>query len=291
MKQPLFNTGPALHVKTLILVLLSVALMTADQRYSALHQARYYLEYAVAPVRALVVQPERLVAWMSVQLESHQRLLTENQALRRQNLLLAAGQQKYAAILAENARLRQLLNASKHTQSRVKVARLLSIDLAPYTQRIVINQGKQDGAYVGQPVIDANGLLGQIIQVGPFSSEVLLISDPGSAVPVIDLRSGLRLLAVGIGQTDELKLRSAANTADIRVGDRIVTSGLGGRFPADYPVCTVSAIVRTPGDPFSQIACTPAAALGRYREVLLIWNTNASDRAAPAAAQPNASKP
>ncbi|MEJ2632016.1 MAG: rod shape-determining protein MreC [Acidihalobacter sp.] len=283
--------GPALHLKTFLLVLVSVVLMTVDQRFTALREVRYYLQYAVAPLREAVAQPERTFAWLSAELSSHQQLIHENATLQQRNLLLQARQQKFDAVSQENARLRRLLNASERTTARVKIARLLSVDLDPYTQRIVINQGKRDGAYLGQPVIDANGLLGQVIQVGPFSSEVLLISDPGSAVPVIDVRSGLRLLAVGTGQSDSLGLRSAPNTADIRVGDQIVTSGLGGRFPPDYPVCTIASIGRTPGDPFAQVSCRPVAALGRHREVLLIWNTPTHNPDKPPAPAPKASKP
>ncbi|WP_455384194.1 rod shape-determining protein MreC [Acidihalobacter prosperus] len=283
--------GPALHLKIFLLVLISVVLMTVDQRFTALQQVRYYLQYVVAPLREAVAQPERAFAWLGTELSSHQRLIQQNAALRQENLLLQARQQKFDSISEENARLRRLLNASERNSARVKIARLLSVDLDPYTQRIVINQGKTDGAYLGQPVIDANGLLGQVIQVGPFSSEVLLISDPGSAVPVIDVRSGLRLLAVGTGQSDSLGLRSAPNTADIRVGDQIVTSGLGGRFPPDYPVCRIASIGRTPGDPFAQVSCRPVAALGRHREVLLIWNAAQHSPVKPSAPAGKAAKP
>ena len=265
--------------------------MTVDQRFTALREVRYYLQYVVSPLRELVAQPERASRWLGAELSSHQQLIQDNEALRRENLLLQAKQQKFDAINEENARLRRLLNASERTTAQVKIARLLSVDLDPYTQRIVINQGKRDGAYLGQPVIDANGLLGQVIQVGPFSSEVLLISDPGSAVPVIDVRSGLRLLAVGTGQSDSLGLRSAPNTADIRVGDQIVTSGLGGRFPPDYPVCKITSIARTPGDPFAQVGCRPIAALGRHREVLLIWSASAHMPSASVAPAGKAAKP
>lgn len=262
-------------------MLVSVVLMTVDQRYTALREVRYYLQFVVAPLRQVVVQPENAMHWLGRDFTSHRRLVQDNRKLRRENLLLRARLQKFDAVREENARLRRLLNASQRTTAKVKIARLLSVDLAPYTQRIVINQGKQDGAYLGQPVIDASGLLGQLIRVGPFSSEVLLISDPGSAVPVIDLRSGLRLLAVGTGQPTSLGLRSAPNTADIKVGDHMVTSGLGGRFPPDYPVCTIASIQRTPGDPFAQVDCRPAAALGRHREVLLLWKTASGKPAAP----------
>lgn len=262
--------------------------MTADQRFTALHEVRYNLQYVVAPLRTLVAQPERAAHWLSEALSTHQKLIAENRKLRQENLLLQAQQQKFDAIRAENARLRKLLNATASPTARVKIARLLSVNLDPYTQRIVINQGKRDGAYLGQPVLDAKGLLGQIIQVGPYSSEVLLISDPSSAVPVIDLRSGLRLLAVGTGQSTYLALRSAPNTADIRVGDVMVTSGLGGRFPPNYPVCRIVAIKRTPGDPFAQVACRPVASLDRHREVLLIWKTAAHQGSS--ATPPKASK-
>lgn len=251
--------------------------MVADKQFPAMQSFRYGLHFVVWPIQQLVAQPEQLSQRLSKEFASHQQLIEENRRLRRENTLLQSELLTFNALQAENLRLRHLLHASKSLKMKVKVARLLAVDLEPYAQRIVINQGKIDGAHVGQAVIDARGLLGQIVRVGPYSAEVLLISDPSSAVPVIDLRSGLRLLAVGTGQANVLELKSAANTADIKVGDRMVTSGLGGRFPPDYPVCTVIAVIRTPGNPFAKIACKPDAFLDKHRTVLLLWNNTPVD--------------
>ncbi|AOU96917.1 rod shape-determining protein MreC [Acidihalobacter yilgarnensis] len=255
----------------MLLVALSIALMTADQRLTVLSEARSTLEYVVYPLQLLASLPNRAGHWLGEAFSSHTQLIDSNRELQRNNLLLKARLQKYQALASENAHLRQLLNASEHTTEKVKIARLVSIDLDPYSQRELINQGSRDGVYQGQPVIDAGGLMGQVIQVGPFNAQVLLIADPSSAVPVIDTRSGLRLLAIGTGQPDALDVRSAPVNADIRVGDLLSTSGLGERFPPHYPVCRVTQVNREPGDPFAKVLCQPTAQLDRYREVLLLW--------------------
>ncbi|AOV18021.1 rod shape-determining protein MreC [Acidihalobacter aeolianus] len=255
----------------MLLVVLSVVLMTADQRLTALREARSALEYVVYPLQILANLPSRAGHWLGESFSSHTQLIESNRALQQENLLLQARLQKYQALLSENMHLRELLNASEHTTEKVKIARLVSIDLDPYSQRELINQGSRDDVYLGQPVIDATGLMGQVIQVGPFNAEVLLIADPSSAVPVIDTRSGLRLLAIGTGQPDALDVRSAPANADIKVGDLLATSGLGERFPPRYPVCRVSQVLREPGDPFAKVLCHPTAQLDRHREVLLLW--------------------
>lgn len=255
----------------MLLIALSVALMTADQRLAALREARSALEYVVYPLQILASLPNRAGHWLGEAFSSHTQLIESNRRLRRDNLLLEAKLQKFQALASENAHLRQLLNASEHANEKVKIARLVSIDLDPYSQRELINQGSRNGVYRGQPVIDATGLMGQVIQVGPFNAQVLLIADPSSAVPVIDTRSGLRLLAIGTGQPDALDVRSAPVNADIRVGDLLSTSGLGERFPPHYPVCQVTQVRREPGDPFAKVLCRPTAQLDRHREVLLLW--------------------
>ncbi|WP_455380472.1 rod shape-determining protein MreC [Acidihalobacter prosperus] len=271
IKQPLFNLGPALHLKLVLLIVLSIALMIADQRLTILREARKTLQYVVYPVEILASLPKRTGHLLGDTFSSHAQLLKINHNLRQKNLLLQAKLQKFNALSHENAHLRQLLNASSHTKAKVKIAHLVSIDLDPYSQREMINQGQHDGVYRGQPVIGATGLMGQVIQVGPFNSQVLLISDPASSVPVIDTRTGLRLLANGTGQPNTLNVRSAPYNADIHTGDLLSTSGLGERFPPQYPVCRVTKVERKPGDPFAKVQCQPTAQLDRYREVLLLW--------------------
>lgn len=236
-----------------------------------MHEARSTLDYAVYPLQWMANLPTLAGNMLGESLSTHSELIEANHKLHRENLLLLGRLQKFQAILRENVHLRQLLNASQHIHGKVKIAKLVSIDLDPYSQRELINQGSQEGVYPGQPVIDSTGLMGQVIQVGPFNAQVLLIADPSSAVPVIDIRSGLRLLAIGTGEPDVLDVRSAPVNADIHVGDLLSTSGLGERFPPHYPVCRIIQVNREPGDPFAKVLCQPTAKLNHNLEVLLLW--------------------
>lgn len=255
----------------MLLVVLSVVLMVADQRLAAMREARSLLEYVVYPLQILANLPNQAGHTLGETLSSRTTLLERNHRLSRENLLLQGRLQQFKALKSENTHLRELLNASQHSSGKVKIARLVSIDLDPYSQRELIDAGRHEGVYTGQPVIDATGLMGQVIQVGPFNAQVLLIADPSSAVPVIDTRSGLRLLAIGTGEPDILDVRSAPVNADIRVGDLLATSGLGERFPPRYPVCRVKKVQREAGNPFAKVQCQPTAKLNHNREVLLLW--------------------
>jgi len=153
----------------------------------------------------------------------------------------------------------------------VLIAELLAVDMQPFRHQVTINKGKREGAFDGQPIVDANGIMGQIIHVGPFSSIVLLITDPTHALPVQINRNGLRAIAVGTGQNSSLQLEHLPNNADIRQGDLIVSSGLGSRFPSGYPVGTVSKISLDPAEPFAKVVVTPSARLEQSREVLMVW--------------------
>ena len=152
------------------------------------------------------------------------------------------------------------------------IAQILAVDLDPFSRRIVINKGTQDGVGVGQSLIDSNGIMGQIVTAGPVSSNALLITDPSHAMPVQVNRNGLRSVAVGTGTVNLLELTHIPNNADIRVGDLLVTSGLGGRFPSGYPVGRIVSVERDSGQPFARVNLTPSARLARNREVLLVWS-------------------
>jgi rod shape-determining protein MreC len=168
-------------------------------------------------------------------------------------------------------RLRELLESSVQLRERVLVAELIEVDLEPFRQQIVINKGMNHGAYDGQPIVDAGGIMGQIIHVGPFSSTVLLVTDPTHALPVQINRNGLRAIAVGRGQNGVLSLENLPTNADIREGDLVVSSGLGHRFPRGYPVGTIVQIALVPGEAFAEVSVLPSANLGQSREVLLVW--------------------
>ena len=274
--QPLFQQGTGPLLRTLFFVLLSATLMVADHRFNQLEQVRGFLSGAIAPLRYAVDLPARFLGWGSDQLRSREELIERVNALERGNLRLLARQLRFETIRSENERLRTLLDSTSERGERVLVAELLSVALDPYRQRVVVNQGERDGVYAGQPLIDAYGVMGQIISTGPFTATALLISDPNHALPVQINRNGLRTIAEGTGEPDRLKLRYIPNNADARVGDRVVSSGLGGRFPPNYPVATVIEVERRPGEPFARVIAAPQAHLDRSREVLLVWPDGAA---------------
>ncbi len=269
--QPLFQQGAGAFLRLLFFVVLSAALMVVDHRFNHLEQVRHFLSGAIAPLRYAVDLPARFVGWSSDRVQSRAELLDRVEALERENLRLQAQQQKLETLRSENARLRALLDSSPKGTNRVLVAELMSVDLDPYRQQVVINKGKRDGVYQGQPLIEANGVMGQIIQVGPFTATALLISDANHALPVQVNRTGRRTVAEGTGEPDRLDLLYLPNNADVRVGDTVVTSGLGGRFPSNYPVADIVRVERRPGQSFARVTAEPRARLDRSREVLLVW--------------------
>ena len=250
----------------------SVALMTVDHRFNYLDPARSALNVIVYPLQRLATLPVSFSEWFAENLAQRAQLLQENRALRNEQTLAQLKLQKMTSLERENARLRELLaSAKRFSDERVLVAELLSVDLDPYKQQVVINKGARDEIYVGQPLLDAGGVMGQISHVFPMSSAAILISDPSHALPVQVNRNGLRVLAVGTGNPDLLTLRHVPTSGDIKVGYIVSTSGLGGRFPADYPVAEITAVERPPGEPFAIVRAKPFAQLDRSREVLLLW--------------------
>lgn len=245
--------------------------MVVDSHRDYLGGLRATLSALVYPIQALVDLPRSGGNWARETFATRQQLQEANASLRAQNLLYQTRLQKYEALLAENNRLRELLESSAKVNEEVVVAEILSIDLEPFTLRIVINKGENDGVYVEQPLIDAKGVLGQIISVGAFSSTALLITDPSHALPVQSLRNGQRAIAVGVATGNQLQLEHIPNNADLRVGDILVTSGLGGRFPAGYPVGTITSFEIQPGEPFAKVSAAPTADIERLHEVLLVW--------------------
>ena len=245
--------------------------MTVDHRAQHLESLRSVLSTLVYPIQIAVDLPIQAGNWLAEYFSSRHRLIAENVRLRENQFLLDARLAKLADLEAENRRLRSLLDSSAKIGERVLVAELLSVDMDPYSRRIVLNKGSRDGVEVGQSLIDSNGVMGQIVHVAPFSSNALLITDPSHALPVQNLRSGLRSLAVGAGPVNQLELAHLPNNADVRIGDVLVTSGLGGRFPAGYPVGRIVGIERNRGRPFATVTVQPSARLERNREVLLVW--------------------
>jgi len=245
--------------------------MTLDHRYGHLKLVRSTLSTVVYPLQFVVNLPIDMVHWASGNMITRGSLIKENERLKQEHLLLNSKLQRFAILEQENKRLRKLLESSFRMNDRVLVAELLAVDLQSFRQQIVINKGESEGAYDGQPIVDASGIMGQIIHVGPFSSTVLLITDPTHAIPVQINRNGLRAIAIGTGDEDTLQLDHLPNNSDIREGDLIVSSGLGQRFPKGYPVGVVTKITLDPGEPFAKIKVKPSAHLGQSREVLMVW--------------------
>ena len=255
-------------------------MMTVDHRQGHLEKLRSTLSIFVYPLQYVANLPVTVANWGSEALTTRAKLIEENALLRDEQLVLSSKIQKFEILEAENERLREMLQSSERLDERVLIAELLAVDLQPFRHQIVINKGQREGVYDGQPIVDANGVMGQIVHVGPFSSTVLLITDPTHAIPVQINRNGLRSVAVGTGQSHILQLEYLSNNVDIREGDLVVSSGLGSRFPSGYPVGVVHNISRVPGEPFAKVTIIPSAQLEKSREVLLVWPETSSKSSA-----------
>lgn len=248
----------------------SLALLAAEHK-ALLNPVRTALTSAIYPLQQLVSSPTQFAAKAREAFLSRALLLEENTRLHEESLLLKAKLLKFAALEQENLRLRGLLDTSFKLAEQVMIAELLSVNVVPYEHVVVVNKGSRFGVYPGQPVMDANGVVGQVLRVTPYSAEVVLITDPNHAIPVQVNRNGVRTIAQGTGQIDRLSLPYLNGGADIRPGDLLVTSGMGGIFPQGYPVATVTA-ESGPGGPLAKLAATPVALLDRNRELLLVWS-------------------
>jgi rod shape-determining protein MreC len=265
--------SPALGLRFLLLAGLSILLLVIDHRYNHLDTARKAIGATVYPLRVIVDAPVSLWRWLGDTTSSRNELQLKNSRLTVERLLTRARLQRYAALEAENSRLRAMLEATTRVRDQVRIAEIMSVSSNPFRHVLVVDKGTRDGVFDGQVLIDADGVVGQIIKAGVLSSQGILISDPDHALPVLVNRNGLRTIAVGTGEFDRLDLPFLPNNADIREGDLLVTSGLGGAFPAGYPVALVNSVVRIPQEPFAAVSAEPSAALSRVQEIMLIWTT------------------
>ncbi|MGX1173019.1 rod shape-determining protein MreC [Pseudomonas sp. R151218B TE3479] len=259
-------------VRLLVLTVLSVALMVVDARFTLLKPVRSQMSLVLMESYWITDLPQRLWQGVASQFGSRTELVAENEKLKTENLLLQGRMQKLAALTEQNVRLRELLNSSALVNEKVEVAELIGMDPNPFTHRILINKGERDGVVLGQPVLDARGLMGQVVELMPYTSRVLLLTDTTHSIPVQVNRNGLRAIASGTGNPERLELRHVADTADIKEGDLLVSSGLGQRFPAGYPVATVKEVIHDSGQPFAIVRAVPTAALNRSRYLLLVFS-------------------
>ncbi len=257
--------------RLLLAIVLSLALLFIDVRFSQLNSARQILNTALSPVQWLSDLPNQLYRGVTFLFTSRQSLEEEIDLMRARLLVLERKSQKLASVTAELNRLRELLNASRILEEGVVVTELIGASPDPDHQYITIDKGRADQVYLGQAVLDAEGLMGQVIEVNEFNSRVLLVSDSRHAVPVKINRNGVRAIAYGVGSVNFLELGNVPDTTDIEVGDLLVSSGLGGRFPKGYPVARVSTIEHDPGQPFARVRAVPLAQLNRSELLLLVF--------------------
>jgi len=252
-------------------LLVSAALIIADTRSDQLTHFRSAIATGLAPVYWLGNVPYQFGKWVSGLLVSRDDLQQENEDLRARLLILERRALKYAALAAENNELRRLMNSSEALDDRVIVAEVVGVSPDPYSHEIIINKGIRDGVTPGQAILDAHGLMGQVVRVNQLTASVLLLSDSSHAVPVEVVRNGLRAILLGTGNPAVLELVHVPDTEDIREGDLLVSSGMGGRFPRGYPVAEVSRVIHEPGEPFMSIRATPKAELNKSRLVLVVF--------------------
>lgn len=269
--KPIFARDSAMRYRLAFCLLLSLAVIAADHLSEQLKPVHFVLSTLTAPVHWVADIPSQISDWSVNSLRSLDDLQSENESLRTEVLLLKRRVQKLASTMAENSQLKELLGAYDLSEERISVAEIIAVDPDPFRHEVIINKGASQKAYVGQTVLDAEGLMGQVVQVGALTSRVLLITDVTHGVPVYVNRNGVRAVAVGSGELDKLKLLHVPDTADILEGDLLVSSGLGGRFPKGYPVGVVASVRHDPGQPFAVVEARPMAHLDRSRHVLLVF--------------------
>lgn len=274
-------------IRLVVLLFASIVLMVLDHRQNHLGAVRQAIGTAVYPLQVIVDAPFRLWEWVRDGTADRNQLQLEMSRLQAERLLTNARLQRMTALEAENARLRDLLEARAQVRDEVRVAEIMAVDANPYRHNIVIDIGELEGAYDGQSIVDVTGVIGQIIETGLTTSQAMLISDPSHSLPVEVNRNGLRTIANGTGEFGRLVLPFVTNNADIRPGDLLVTSGLGGAFPAGYPVAVIDTVNRIPQEPFADVTATPAAALDQVREVMLIWSSAEPRDKKPGDEEPN----
>ena len=266
----LFAEGTVSTLRLIVYLAFAVALMVLDHSGRYLEILRHTGSVLVEPLYRLAAFPADVARAARTAVATQDRLAGENRALREQLLLAQARLNRLDALVAQNARLKDLLDAQKNLGLSVQFAHLIDVDLDPFRHRIVLDVGAHQGIVVGQPVIDAHGVMGQIVEVLPNIAVAMLITDPTHAIPVVVERTGLRTIAYGSGAIDRLQLPNISISADLKPGDKLLTSGLGGRFPAGFPVGEIRSVSADQSGMFAIAIARPAAALDRSGEVLLL---------------------
>jgi rod shape-determining protein MreC len=282
-----------LLLRCVLYSLLALGLIIVDKRYERLIKIRQYLSVVAYPVQVAVASPFDGWNWFKDSVTTRDALRADKAKLEAELRVAQFRLQRYEALEAETQRLRALRDSTAGVTDRFVIGDVMDVDLDAFRERVLVDKGAGDGVYVGQAVLDSGGVFGQVARVGQLTSEVILVSDPAHAIPVQINRTGLRTIAVGTGDLSRLKLPYLPTSADVIVGDLLVTSGLGGGFPAGYPVGTVAEVKRDPAQSLADVDVKPAAALDRSRELMFVWlkPQAAEVLPQPAAPKPSAPKP
>lgn len=269
---PIFGAGPSLSLRFTLVLLLSVSSILYDAHTDSSVQIRNYLNTLVSPIQYLASLPQQGFDGLAKYASTKQSLLDENQKLKELQLLQNESLQKYEMLKAENDKLRALLATNLRSETKKQVAEIMAVASQPLAQTVVINKGSSDEVYQGQPVLDDLGVVGQVTSVGNNNSRVILVTDQTHAVPIRVMRNGVRGILAGTGNIQQMELVNLPHNTEIQVGDRLVTSGLGGVFPEGYPVAEVKVIFRDLSKPFMKVIAEPVAKVDRLKHILLLWH-------------------
>src|SRR5580700_5463694 len=280
-----------LLLRCVLYCLMALGLIIFDKRYDHLGEIRRFLSVVAYPVQIAVASPFQGWDWFRESVSSRETLRADKAKLEAELRVAQFRLQRYEALEAESERLRALRENTAGVADRFIIGNIMDLDIDAFRERVLVDKGAHDGIFVGQAVLDAGGVFGQVARVEELTSEVILVSDPAHAIPVQINRNGLRTIAVGTGDISRLNLPYLPTSADVVVGDLLVTSGLGGGFPTGYPVGTVAAVKRDPAQSLADVEVRPAAALDRSRELMLVWLKENAVLPAGAAETPSAAKP
>ncbi|ALO36056.1 rod shape-determining protein MreC [Colwellia sp. MT41] len=267
---PIFNQGTSPAHRLILVLCCSAALIFFDHKMASFETARGYLQSLVSPLQYMANAPKQMMNWAAENIVIRQQLMKENKIFRENELFYHEQAMQLSMVRQENERLRSLLSSPVRGEINKMFAEIISVYSDPYSHQVVINRGTNDGVYEGQAVLDEKGIVGQILHVGASSSRVILITDISHAIPVRIQRNGLRLIASGSGQIDRLIHNFVPHSADVKVGDLLVTSGLGGKYPEGYPVARVVLVRADESREFATIYSKPVAQIDRLRYMLLL---------------------
>ncbi|PHS73672.1 MAG: rod shape-determining protein MreC [Cycloclasticus sp.] len=268
----MFSKGPSSNTRFIAAIIISILLLIIAHQTNYLNRVKDSLSFIVHPILVVIDLPSKAYSFFTESNADRAALMEENIQLKNESLMLKARLQKFDAIEKENTRLHNLLESSFKLGEQFIAASLLKVNLNPTTQHIVIDKGHRFNLFAGQAAINADGVIGQIVQVNPLTSSIMLITDPNHAIPVEINRTGLKTIVVGQGAKDTLSVLYLPHNTDLLEGDILSSSGLGGVFPKGYPVATISKLSPLPGEAFMHVEAQPIANINNTHEVLLVWH-------------------